>query len=298
MDVRPRAHRADPPGPVADLLPASDWCQRWQSGAPSWRHRSEGGFDSARYTVEPVAEAVAADFVRTHHYARSFPAALSRYGLFDGVDGLPRLVGVAVFGVPVSAAVLRNALPTLEPYVQSQELSRFVLLDECPANTESWFLARCLDGSYSAGVRGVVSFADPSPRATVDGRVITPGHVGTIYQASNAVYTGRGTPRSLVLLPDGTVLNARSAQKVRAQEQGHDYVEQRLMALGAAAPRAGQSPTAWLTQALTDVGARRLRHRGAHRYVFRLGRSRRERERVTLGQAVAGPYPKTIDAAV
>ncbi len=43
------------------------------------------------------------------------------------------------------------------PYTESLVCSRFVLLDECPGNSESWFLARLL----ARGVRGVVSFADP-----------------------------------------------------------------------------------------------------------------------------------------
>lgn len=102
-----------------------------------------------------------------------------------------RLVGVAVFGVPVQRAVLSSALPTLEPYRESQELSRFVLLDEVPANAESWFLARCFGELRDAGVRGVVSFADPVPRRAADGTVLAPGHVGIIYQAAGAAYAGR-----------------------------------------------------------------------------------------------------------
>ena len=91
------------------------------------------------------------------------------------------------------------------------------------------------------------------------------------------------------------MLNARAAQKVRAQEQGHEYVEARLIALGARPMRAGQDAGSWLRDALSVVGATRLRHRGAHRYVFRLGRNRREREQVALGLPDRRPYPKRID---
>jgi hypothetical protein len=55
--------------------------------------------------------------------------------------------------------------------------SRFVLLDECPGNSESWFLARCFDALLDDGVRGVVSFADPVPRRTASGQLVMPGHV-------------------------------------------------------------------------------------------------------------------------
>ncbi|MFE5406826.1 hypothetical protein ACFQ9Z_37155 [Streptomyces sp. NPDC056580] len=44
-------------------------------------------------------------------------------------------------------------------------------------------------------------------------------------QATNAVYMGRATPRTVKLLPNGVVLNERMAQKVRRQEQGHEYAE-------------------------------------------------------------------------
>jgi hypothetical protein len=279
---------------LPEVATASAHCLRWRDRRHSWRRRSEGGFDPAGYLVEPIAERAAKGFVLAHHYSRAYPAAVNRYGLVDTRDGLARLVGVAVFGVPVQPAVLTSAFPTLQPYRESQELSRFVLLDEVPANAESWFLARCFGELRAAGVRGVVSFADPVPRRTSAGRVIAPGHVGTIYQASGATYTGRATARTLTLLPDGTVLNARAAQKVRQGEVGHDYVERRLVDLGARPPAGGEDMTVWLRSALAAVGVSRIRHPGAHRYVFRLGRNARERHRIPLGLP-SGRYPKQPD---
>src|SRR6266508_4465058 len=52
-------------------LPASDWCQRWESRQHSWRHRSEGGFDAARYDVAPLIEADARTFIQMNHYSAS-----------------------------------------------------------------------------------------------------------------------------------------------------------------------------------------------------------------------------------
>ncbi|MGW6145657.1 Mom family adenine methylcarbamoylation protein, partial [Streptomyces sp. NPDC055140] len=205
------------------------------------------------------------------------------------------LCGVAVFGVPVTAAVLTRPLPDLEPYVESLECSRFVLTDECPANAESWFLARCFDELLVRDVRGIVSFADPVPRRDASGAVVAVGHVGTIYQATNAVYMGRATPRTVKLLPNGAVLNERMAQKVRRQEQGHEYAEKLLIRLGAPALRAGVDPKVWLREALEVVGARNLRHHGVHRYVYRLGGSRRERESIRLGLPTYDSYPKSPD---
>jgi len=70
------------------------------------------------------------------------------------------------------------------------------------------------------------------------------------------------TPRSL---------NDRAKSKVRQQERGHEAIERRLMSLGAALPRAGPRPAAWLTQTLDDIGAVAMAHAGNLRYVWALG---------------------------
>ncbi|MET9513122.1 hypothetical protein ABZX62_32525 [Streptomyces flavidovirens] len=99
-----------------------------------------------------------------------------------------------------------------------------------------------------------------------------PGHVGTIYAATNAVYAGRATARTVKLLPDGTVFHDRAAQKIRRQEQGCEYGAAQLTALGAPRPRPGCDPALWLREALATVGARNIRHRGAHRFCGQLPR--------------------------
>jgi hypothetical protein len=133
-------------------------------------------------------------------------------------------------------------------------------------------------------------FSDPVPRRRADGTVVMPGHVGVIYQASNAIYTGRGTPRTLTLLPDGTVFSDRAAQKIRRQDSGHHYAERQLTSLGARPPRAGENPATWLADALATVHARKARHPGCHRYAFPIG-TRRQRAAVTIAPRPA-PYPK------
>jgi hypothetical protein len=177
---------------------ASDWCQRWRGRAHTWRHRSEGGFDARRYEVELLDEKRSKLFVLEHHYSSSFPAAKTRFGLVDTSGGERRLCGVAVFGIPVSQAVLTRSLPDLVPFQESLECSRFVLTDDCPA-PESWFLARCFEELLILGVRGIVSFADPVPRRDTSGALIAVGHIGIIYQATNAHYLGRATARTVKL---------------------------------------------------------------------------------------------------
>lgn len=287
-------------------LPVMDGslCQRWDNRVASWRRTSEGGFNPARYGVFPLVDDVdARAFIQTHHYSRSYPAASLRYGLVDQLAG-GRLVGVAVLGVPMSAAVLTRPFPGLVPYKQSLELSRLVLLDEVMAPAETWFLTRAFKMAAAQGVRGVVMFSDPMPRYLA-GILTMPGHVGTIYKALNCRYTGRGTARTLTILPDGSVLPDRSAQKIRQGERGAAGVVARLVALGAPHPSmvtdwpgrsAGDDmvpPALWLSLALEVIGARKVRHRGNHRYILPIG-DRGARRNVSIALD-SQPFPKTAD---
>ncbi|MET8006209.1 hypothetical protein [Nonomuraea glycinis] len=274
-----------------ELAPASDWCQRWLPGRRhTWRHRSQGGFNPDQYGVAPLKETDAKQYVTTRHYSGTYPAASLRYGLYDLTTGQQQLVGAAVLSIPATAATLTNVFPDLEPYAESFELGRFVLDDPVPANGETWFLAEVLRLAGHEGVRGVVSFADPIPRTTLDGDTVFLGHRGTIYQAANAEYLGRATPRTLTLLPDATVLSPRALSKIRNQERGRRYAERLLIAHGAPPRRIGQSSADWLAEALRAARVRRLRHPGNYRYAFRAGPpAARRRVHIPLKPL---PYPK------
>jgi hypothetical protein len=241
--------------------------------------------------VAVIRDADAKAFVESRHYAASYVAAVLRYGLFDLTGPAPALVGAAVFSNPSNVLVLTNVFPHLAPYRESLELGRFVLDEQVAFNGESWFLGQAFRLAYAAGLRGVVSFSDPVPRHAADGTLIKPGHIGVIYQATNAEYLGRSTPGTTLVLRDGTVFDQRTASKIRGRESGHEYAERRLIDLGARPLRAGQDPAEWLALALDDVGVIRQRHPGKHRYGFRVGPKRRDRDAVVIAMRPA-PYPK------
>ncbi len=255
--------------------------QRWRERRDSYRPAGEP-IDPRHYEVASIvgkgADAMASSFIRQHHYSGSYVAARFRFGLYWG--GL--LVGVAVFSQPVNDRTLDVIPGEREERV---ELGRFVLLDRVPANGETWFLARAFELLGRSWIVGVVSFSDPIPRSSSIGTVVFPGHVGTIYQAFNGVYLGRGTARTLRLLPDGTVLNDRSAQKVRARERGWEAVVELLERHGAARLQPGQDPGAWLSLWRGRL-TRPLRHPGNHKYVWALDKRLRRR----LPQGLT--YPK------
>jgi hypothetical protein len=236
-------------------------CQRWCKRRSAYRPAGEP-IRSRDYDVALIAsDAAAREFVIEHHYAASYVAARLRVGLYRGGE----LVGVAVLSQPASQAALDAALPI--PGAKRAELGRFVLLDDVPSNGESWFLARTWELARAEGFEAVVSHADPAARATRDGKVVFPGHVGTIYQATNALYVGRTPRRTWRLFDDGTVLSARALSKLRARECGWQNVVEQLVRRGAPPP-AGDWRT-WQRRAVAAT-TRPVRHPGTHRYLFAL----------------------------
>src|SRR6185503_11808839 len=128
------------------------------------------------------------------------------------------LVGTAVFSHPPSEKVL-GKLPCER--LEGVELGRLVLLPSVKGNGETWFLARSFELLRANGFRVLLSHSDPVPRKNIDGKLVLPGHVGQIYQATNAVYAGRTKPTLHVLKPDGTIFSPRNMTKIRRAERGH-----------------------------------------------------------------------------
>jgi hypothetical protein len=260
-----------------------DLSQRWCEGRASYRPPSETISPSEFEVAEIPDDTTARDFVIRHHYAGSFPAARVRVGLYRHGN----LSGVAVFSHPASDAVLENVFHV--PARQTIELGRFVLLDSVEANGETWFLRRCFAILRKQDIRGVLSFSDPQPRRTVSGDIVHIGHTGIIYQAFSGKYLGRGTARTLRLLPDGRVFSDRAAQKIRAGEQGWRYAASQLERFGiGAAPEDPEARRIWLRTA-TELLTTPVRHRGNHKYAWALDKSLRSSIQASF------PYPKTLD---
>lgn len=254
--------------------------QRWRRR----RHklRPSDPINPDDYGVGPISTRDAKAFVVEHHYSGTYPADRARAGLFRG----RHLVGVAVFSVPAQARVIpsRTGLDQRE----GVELGRFVLLDDVPGNGESWFLARAFEvlRAELPKVRAVVSYSDPVERRRDDGRIIKPGHVGTIYQAHNAIYQGRASRRVLVLDGAGRVVSGRALSKLRNGERGEGHVYDRLRAAGAPKRMPMESGAAYVARALSEGPFNRLSHPGNHAYVWGLDRA------MTRSLGAGMRYPK------
>lgn len=296
----------------------TDTNQRWRDKRGTYRPAGEV-IDTSRYEVAAIPDDTTAKrFVLGHHYSGTYPAARFRFGLYrvgspvddnicctrragTGPHQLPQtgyekrrsdanteeLVGVAVFGVPPHPRVITNCLPG--EAIESVELSRFVLLDEVPGNGETWFLGRCFEQLRGKGLLGVVSFSDPHPRTQLDGSRVFGGHIGTIYQAHNAAYIGRGRNRTLKLLPDGSVLSDRALSKLRSGDRGWRYTAALLERHGAEHLADVADCRSWAATWVPRV-TRKERHPGNHKYVWALNR----RVRRHLPDSL--PYPKVVAA--
>lgn len=216
------------------------------------------------HEVSLIHREIAKKFVLKYHYSKTMPAARRCFGLFR--QG--KLVGVAVFSHPVNNHTLINAFGGKAE--ESIELGRFCLLDRVEFNAESWFIGVCRRRLKEEGFRGIVAFSDDLPRTDFLGETVFKGHLGTIYAASSAIYTGRGKSRTIRLLPDGTVLSERAISKIRNFEQGVEYSARILMKYGAAdMPIDNPGRKNWLDFWLGKL-TRSMRHPGNHKYLLPL----------------------------
>lgn len=162
------------------------------------------------YTVSRIDGKTAKAFIKEHHYSHGCHNGPMGWGLFDN----GRLIGVCAFATPCSENV-RASIFGPEHKNAVTELHRLVLLDEAPKNSESWFVSRALRGlkEEKPNILAVVSFADG-----------TEGHVGTIYQALNAIYYGTSGRATFYKDSDGRLRHPRqngvNISKEQAAERG------------------------------------------------------------------------------
>jgi hypothetical protein len=213
-------------------------------------------------TVGPVGTREGSRFIARHHYAGGGGGNATCVGLYRGVE----LVGVAAFASPVSGDAAASVFGP-DHYDRVMDLQRFVLVEEAPKNTESWFLVRALREYKRRRPEtwAVTSFADA-----------TQGHLGTIYQATNAIYSGQGAATTQYIDQSGALRSNRSTKV-----SGHGNFPGLTRAQGAA---------------LGWIATRRL---GKHRYLFLTPDDRaHRRELLRLVRWESQPYPKrTADIA-
>ena len=144
--------------------------------------------------VKPIAKGVARQIMVRHHYLHSLPGGTYlAFGTFVGT----RLLGAVSLGVgPFNS-------PSLVARAEADDcltLTRLWVSDDLPKNSESKILGIVLRNLRRyTDLKFVLTYADP-----------TQGHLGTIYQATNWIYTGLSNPTPLYDLGDGRLRHCRS----------------------------------------------------------------------------------------
>jgi hypothetical protein len=123
------------------------------------------------YEIHRIESRDAYWFITEIHYAHRIPSITHAFGLLRDGD----LVGVCTFGTPASSTLCRGICGD-EYQSQVLELNRLVLRDNL-RNEASRLVGGSLRLLQKPSI--VVSYADTSQ-----------GHLGTVYQAVNFLYTG------------------------------------------------------------------------------------------------------------
>ena len=127
--------------------------------------------------VAPVSTSDVEEFDQRYHYAQTGGSALWRWGLWHGTT----LLGIVAYNNPT-----RNVQASLfgdEHVEHVWHMGRLALAEHAPHNSES----RLIAGSIRE-----IRKTHPEVWAIVTYAATSSGHVGYVYQATNALYTGTG----------------------------------------------------------------------------------------------------------
>jgi hypothetical protein len=198
-------------------------------------------------SVWPVSAADVREFARRYHYSQSANNAMWRWGLWHG----PTLLGVVSYNLPTrrtQASVFGD-----EHAPRIWHMTRLALAENAPRNSES----RLIGGSLRAIARD-----HPDVWAVITFAASSAGHIGYVYQATNAIYTGTGGSSAFYTDSAGhrraTNLSGWCVTRERAAEMGWTLH--------------GESPK--------------------HRYVYVLGNRAKRQRRLALLKLPQLPYPK------
>ncbi len=160
------------------------------------------------YRVIVLPSRAAAALCEKYHYLHSAPASIKfAFGLVHNRSN--ELVGFITYGIPHSVS-LREGVAGKTYKNAVLELSRLWVSDDTPKNGESFLIGQTLRLLKGSKFKFIVSFADSKQ-----------GHVGTVYQATNWIYTGltRLGNRKVPLTSTGHPLASIYGKTVEALEK-------------------------------------------------------------------------------
>ena len=157
----------------------------------------------------PEEEDMASDFMKKHYIGKDVKSINIRLGIF--LNG--RMIGIIAYGAPTFAGLARQLGLESREVVELRRL----FIEEVPVhNIESQVISMGNEElkNLKPDVKAVVTYADPSA-----------GHLGTIYQATNAIYAGKskgqyGKHKYLYLLGNSRE-KKQTLSRIRIQPQSY-----------------------------------------------------------------------------
>ena len=144
--------------------------------------------------VAPISQSDAKSLIVRNHYLHSFPGGTK---LSFGIFYQSFLMGAITLGVGpfLGYGMVNGATPE-----DCVTLTRFWLVDDLPRNSESHVIGILLRSlQKETSLKFVLAYSDPAA-----------GHLGTIYQATNWIYTGLSSATPLYDIGDGILHHSRS----------------------------------------------------------------------------------------
>lgn len=197
--------------------------------------------------VAPASTKDVHEFARRYHYTATGGNMSWRWGLYHGVT----LMGVVAYNLPTRET--QDTVFGPDHFDKVWHMGRLALADDAPRNSES----RLIAGSLKA-----IQHEHPEVWAVLTFAAVDAGHIGYVYQATNAIYTGTGGNSTFYIDQKGQRRSTSHMSITKARERG------------------------WSV------------HRGdvKHRYLYVLGNKAQRRERMKLLRLPTLPYPKESTA--
>ena len=146
-----------------------------------------------KYKIKLFDKKLANKIQIENHYLHTRASCIYGFGLFEDEE----IIGVILYGNPTAPTTLDICGKDERKSVI--EITRLWIKDDTPKNTESYFIGntiKLIDKEI------IIAFADPEFE-----------HVGTVYQASNFIYTGRSKRGGRVIAIKGNKIHNKTLWK-------------------------------------------------------------------------------------
>lgn len=213
--------------------------------------------DIKRAVVRPISRKLAEQIILKYEWLGTMSPTSHHYGIFFGAY----CAGVCCVGFSAGANINSFKEFGLSNYNELAYLARGANVHWSPIGTNSKLVSwTCKLLARETSAKLIIAYSDTDA-----------GEVGTIYQACNWVYVGKGASTNQWVSPNGRIFDQKYPSDLRRKD-GNRLARSKY------------------TQALRNDGWKEQKSNPKHRYVFVLDKS--DKQLVKLVDALRKPYPK------